>query len=659
MFELVSILALSYLLMPVNAPLALPITFESNAGQISDKSIRFFADYGSTLIYFKGSELIVLNGGVEIARVRWEGGNPTASLEGIEPAIEERSYFAASEHPKWRSSIYKGVHVRELYPGIDLSYSFQGDYLKLNLVVAPGADLGSVKFETVGNKGSKLNADGALEISTDHGSIHLSPLFLYERTSGHTMIKGGYRLDSMRTGHIELGSHNSSESVEADSEIEFWGDLVKSELPPTRAIARDQKGNTYLARETNSIRLLEPAAQKEEANARISGLNAPIGSESHVLISVIPIDKSQTTCSAYIEGNGSERPYGIATDESGNAYVTGDTASSDFPTTKNAFQPRKGGGWDAFVLKLAAGCDGMSYASYLGGEDEDRARAIAVDSAGQVFVAGYTKSSNFPQTVNAHHRISSFDAFVAKLTPEGKLLQSATFGGRFDDYAFGIAIDGQGNPFVAGQTNSTDFPVTGGSFQSQTTGFWGGFVAKLDGKSLRIQYATFLGGRGTTYVTGIAVDGNDSTYVTGYTNATNFPVTPDAVQQRLAGGFDAFVTKLDPAGQRLVYSTYLGGEKDDKSRAIAVDHSGTACVAGQTFSLKFDEIRDSTSPLRPAGFVACLDPLGSHVTHSALFSENLDDVYAIALSPSSIWVSGLVNATVPASNATVVELPIR
>jgi hypothetical protein len=268
---------------------------------------------------------------------------------------------------------------------------------------------------------------------------------------------------------------------------------------------------------------------------------------------------------------------------SGNAYVTGTTTSSDFPTTPGAFQTTPGDGFgriqDAFVSKLNAAGSALVYSTYLGATDT-AGFGIAVDAKGNAFVAGFTNSANFPTTPGAFQTTYGGlgDAFVTKLNAAGSgLLYSTYLGGGGDDLATAIEVDAAGNSFVTGHTSSTDFPTTRGAFQTICGGCNGAtnsgdaFITKLDPDGSALLYSTFLGGSGDETGNSVAVDATANAYVTGSTSSTDFPTTRNAFQAAYGGGIsDAFVSKLNAAGSVLVYSTYMGGNDIDNGTGIAL-----------------------------------------------------------------------------------------
>jgi len=303
---------------------------------------------------------------------------------------------------------------------------------------------------------------------------------------------------------------------------------------------------------------------------------------------------SSLVFSTYLGGGFNENINGgsIAIDTATNVYVTGTTESPNFPTTPGAFQTTFGGGGDTFVAKLDASGSNLAYSTFLGGSSGGS--AIEVDMKGNAYVTGGTSSANFPTTPGAFQPTltGSADAYVAKLNPSGSALVYSTFlGGQRGDFGEGIAVDVNNQAYITGGTNSTNFPTTPGAFQ---TIFGGGFldvfVTKLNSTGSALVYSTYIGGTGNL-VNGdlgrsIAVDSAGNAYVTGETTSTDFP-TSNPFQLFRGGGDDAFILKLNSSGSALLYSTYLGGTRQDRGRGIALDQSGNAYITGITDSLNF------------------------------------------------------------------------
>jgi hypothetical protein len=309
-------------------------------------------------------------------------------------------------------------------------------------------------------------------------------------------------------------------------------------------------------------------------------------------VTKLSADGSALIYSTYLGGSSFDTGQSIAVDGAGQAYVTGGTWSADFPT-QNALQPTFGGSVDGFISKLSNDGSTLSYSTYLGGSNFDRGESIAVDGAGQAYVTGSTWSTDFP-TQNALQpdcggiaSIFCGDAFVTKLGAEGTALVYSTYlGGSFEEWGWGIAIDGNGQAHVTGYTNSLDFPTENALQPTFAGGDRDAFVAKLGAEGTALVYSTYLGGNNFDQGYEVAVDGVGQAYVTGLTNSTDFP-TQNTLQPTLSGLVDAFVTKLGAEGTALVYSTYLGGSNNDQALGIAVDGAGQAYVTGYTDSPDF------------------------------------------------------------------------
>ncbi len=336
--------------------------------------------------------------------------------------------------------------------------------------------------------------------------------------------------------------------------------------------------------------------------------------------------------SAYLGGEGYEAVYGIATDPHGNIYVAGETDSARFGGSGRRNSR------DAFVAKLDPSGSSLLYVTYLGGGDYDSANGIAVDASGNAFIAGVTRSIDFPVTAGSFSVSNSGreDAFVTKLDSSGRIVYSTYLGSSGSDAAYGIAVDGLGNAFVAGQTFSAGFRVLGGGFQSPTRGGTSDcFVAKLNPSGSGLAYSAVLGGKDLDACSGIAIDAQGNAYVTGTTYSADFPVVPGGAQTSFGGGTDAFVTKLDPSGATLVYSTFLGGTGPDFATSIAVDSSGAAYVAGTTASVNFPVT--ATALQRAAAgnfdaFAAKVTPDGKAFAYSTLFGGlSADTAMAISV----------------------------
>jgi len=314
--------------------------------------------------------------------------------------------------------------------------------------------------------------------------------------------------------------------------------------------------------------------------------------------------------STYLGGSGSDFGYGIAVDTSGNAYVTGNTSSPSSGTGTIPFPTRNGRGsgyregidpffgtGDAFVSKINPGLAGdasLVYSTYLGGTGVDFGYGIAVDTSNKAYVTGYTTSTDFPPAGTPYQAglLGTSDAFVAKIDPglvgAASLIYTTYLGGGDIDSAYGIAVDTSGYAYVTGYTISNDFPTSATAYQKTVGGVQDAFVTKLNQNGSALSYSTYLGGSSADYGTGISLDVGGRACVAGYTSSGNFPTKNNPYQAAFAGWTDGFITKLNPAGNALSYSTYLGGSSSDYVNGIAVDTKfGYAYVSGLTYSTDF------------------------------------------------------------------------
>ncbi len=333
--------------------------------------------------------------------------------------------------------------------------------------------------------------------------------------------------------------------------------------------------------------------------------------------------------STYLGGSGMDSGAAIAVDSSGNAYVTGSTTSTNFPTA-SPFQAANATNGDAFVTKISADGSTKLYSSYLGGEAADTGAAIAVDANGNAYITGETSSHTFP-VVGSIQAFGGFsDAFITKLNSTGSgLVYSTYLGGTALEQGTGIAVDSNGNAYVAGLTGSHNFPTTVGAFQLTNPGIENAFVTKLNAAGSAMVYSTYLGGSSGDQAAAIAVDNTGAAYVTGAMTSANFPKTGGAFQTTLVGATNAFVTKLNPSGNGLVFSTYLGGSLNDRGAGIAVDANLNTYVTGEARSTNFPTM----NPLQAAfsggqsdAFVTKLNPTGTALVYSTYLGGSLTDV---------------------------------
>jgi hypothetical protein len=405
----------------------------------------------------------------------------------------------------------------------------------------------------------------------------------------------------------------------------------------------DEEGNVILAADGHEVRLLKPQAYQETAGGhrKTVAVRYVLRGKRQVGFEVAAYDPQRALIidpvlnySTYLGGAGNEVAYGVAVDAVGRAYVTGYTTSLDLPATPGAYQATaRGGVRDAFVARLNPLGTGFEYITYLGGSGDDLAYGVAVDAAGNAYVAGGTSSTDFPTTAGAYQRTykgGASDGFVAVLNAAGNALQYSTYlGGSGDDEIYGLALDASNQASVTGETNSTNFPVTAGAWRgSYGGGLSDAFVSRLNAAGTALVFSTYLGGSADEVGYGVAVDSPGNTYVTGYTQSGNFPVTAGTLQTVKGAGYDAFVTALNATATAAVYSTFLGGSDADYGIGVAVDGTGAAYVTGYTASADFPRTSGAAQTVKAAGydvFVAKFAPAGNALSYSTFIGGNGDD----------------------------------
>jgi len=575
-----------------------------------------------------------------VVRMRLEGTtrNPAPAVSGLERQPGISNYYLGNDPAKWHSGVphYARVQYDQVYPGIDLVFYGNPRQLEYDLVVAPGADPGQIRLSFEGVDGMRIDGEGNLVLAVAGGEIVQKAPRIYQRVDGQERVVAGRYValneDEVRAAAADATAGRSSMSVLAFQLASYdvarplvidpvllYSTYLGGDFPEAgAAVAVDGAGNAYITGYTAS-------ADFPTVNARypVPGSYVDVDGNSvfrNAFVTKLDAQGQGLIYSTYLGGSLVDRGTGIAVDGAGNAYITGFTASADFPTV-NARYPVPGSYVDvdgnsvfynAFVTKLDARGQGPSYSTYLGGRMYDEGTGIAVDGAGNAYVTGVTYSNNFP-TVNARYPVPGsyvdvdgnsvfHNAFVTKLDARGQgPIYSTYLGGRLGDKGTGIAVDGAGNAYVTGVTYSNNFPtlnarypVPGSYAVDGNSVFHNAFVTKFDARGQGPIYSTYLGGRLGDEGTGIAVDGAGNAYVTGVTYSNNFPMAN--ARYPVPGSYvvdgnsvfhNAFVTKFDARGQGPIYSTYLGGRLADGGTGIAVDAAGNAYITGYTGSGDF------------------------------------------------------------------------
>ena len=699
----------------------LPLSFEANTGQ-ADRSVRFLSRGSGHGFYLTSNEagLTLCKPFSDVARpdsrrsIRKRSVCDVVRLQlagasnKVEPAGEEQlsgtvNYFIGNDPAKWHTNVptYAKVRYTAIYPGIDLVYYGNEQQLEFDFVVAPGANPRAIQLRFNGVDGLNLAANGDLVVSTADGSFTFSKPVIYQVLNGrHVPADGEFAFLAKNTLEFRLGRYDHARALVIDPVLEYSTFLGGSGNPNqaliggnASAVAVDAAGSAYVTGLTLSTNFPVATGAFQTTN------RAAANNTWNVFVTKLNATATELVYSTYLGGSTGDQGNGIAVDATGDAYVTGLTFSTDFPVTPGAFQTSNKGaanGGNAFITELNPTGTALVYSTYLGGSLGGSANAIALNAAGDAYVAGQTNSTDFPvtpgafQTQNKAAANKTSNAFVAELNPAGSALVYSTYlggsgvpvipfgsccGAQFvptgaEDGADAIAVNAEGNAYVTGTAASTDFPVTAGAFQTQNKAapnqVTNAFVTKLNPTGTALVYSTYLGGSGLMCTTGspyvpyagdasvaLAVDSAGDVYVAGIAFSSDFPVTQGAFQtiNRFSytkyGGPNAFVTKLNPSGTGLVYSTYLGGNGGfidatpefymvggDQAAGLAIDNSGNAYITGSTGSADFPVTQDAYQATNnyPTdtgfnAFLAKLNPAGSILTYSTYLGGNGSNPY--------------------------------
>src|SRR6266550_2224627 len=566
-----------------------------------------------------------------VIRMQIAGGDPHAQMVSNERLAGVSNYFSGQDPRNWQTNVphYARVGYHDIYPGINLTFHGSEQQLEFDFVIAPGADPSPIGLRFDGAKRVATDAAGDLILGAAAGNMRMhKPVAYQEDQSTRKLVEASFVVKQGTQVAFALGDYDHSRQLVIDPSIIYSTFLGGSLEDDGLAIAADASGNAYATGETVSANFPLAGTSFQSAN----------GGSFDVFVTKLAPDGSSLVYSTYIGGSLNDSGNAIAVDGAGNAFIAGSTSSFDFPTTIGAFQQNFAGVSDAFVLELNSTGSSLIYSTMLGGSGNDVANGLAVDSLGSAYVVGVTASiTDFPTLAPIQGSSGgSNSGFVTKLNTTGTALVYSTYlGGSTGDFAAAIALDSSKNAFVTGGTLSPTFPTTLGAFQTQcgsdgncNGGSYDAFVTAINAAGSNFIYSTFLGGSGADQGLGIAVDSAANAYVTGLTSSSiNFPLKA-ALQPAFGGGTqDAFVTALNPTGNALVYSTFLGGTLVDAGTGIALDGSKNAYVTGQTSSSDFP----TTNPTQGAigggndGFVTEINASGSQRIFSTLLGGSQNE----------------------------------
>ena len=629
------------------------LAFEANEGQV-DPSVKFLARTGKHQLLLTARSLTLrsLDGSVGI---EFAGASDAAKTAGIDLLPGQRNYLLGNDPEKWHTGVptFQRVRYTDLYPGIDLAFYGNQNEFEYDFIVKAGSDPRAIRLRVDRATRARISNAGDLFLKRGDVAVTQRKPIVYQEIDGERhVIAGNYLLLNRHEIGFQIGAYDRTWPLIIDPTLVYSTYLGGGGDDSGSSIAIDGSGNVYVAGTTASLNFptngpafannkgladvfvtkIDPAganiiystyiggsgldradgiAVDASGNAFIVGrvdstsMDFPVtagsfgpayrGGDFDGFVSKLNAQGNALIYSGFLGGEENDSVEGIAVDAAGVAYVTGGTKSNAFPSTGNAFQGQRAGDTDAFLTKINAGGSGFLYSSYLGGSGTDRGSGVVIDGNGLAYVAGYGASPDFPTEDPFQAGFGgNFDAFIAKFDTTQTGINSLVFctylGGSGDDKAFGIAADaGVNNLYVTGQTSSNNFPVLN-PVQPSSGGSFDAFIAKISNTGTKV-YASYFGGSGDDRATGVAVN-SSGVYLTGFTSSTNLP-TVSPLQLNNGGAFDAFVAKLNPAGNALLYSTYLGGSANENfvaavtsTNPIAVD-SSNAYVTGFTSSGNF------------------------------------------------------------------------
>jgi Bacterial Ig-like domain (group 3)/Chitobiase/beta-hexosaminidase C-terminal domain/Beta-propeller repeat len=672
---------------------ALPMSFESNQGQ-TDAQVRFLSRGAGYSILFKEREAVLLLAKGTVARpatrqpgkpdmaqrpqvvtstdtlhMKLAGALASPTLTGQDPLPGTVNYFVGNDPAQWHTGIptFERVRYTRVYPGVNLVYYGNRQRLEFDFELAPGADASLIRLQFDGARKLKLDQDGNLVIAAANGSIIFHKPVVYQPIGqGKQVIEGSFRIVKGTTVSFTVGPYDHSKPLVIDPILNYSTYLGST--GEASSIAVDSAGNAYIAGDASvgmptSTGAFQSAPVTKTGGEGVSAFVAKLNSTGTAVL----------YCT-YLSGSLTDKTNGIAIDASGNAYIAGQTTSTDFPVTTGAFQTANHASDDtSFVAKVNSTGTQLLYSTYLGGSSITQATGIAVDKSGDAYVTGETRDADFPTTKGSFqpnpksNPLTNLTGFVTEVNPTGKGLVYSTFlSGTGLDEPTAIALDSSNNAYIGGITTSIDFPTTAGAYQvtgkGNAVGYSSGFITEMNPDGNQLVYSTYLGGEYENYILAIALDTSNNVYATGMTSSPDFPVTSGVFQSLpqglAAGGQDSFVTKLNSTGSALEYSSFLGNGGIDNGEAIAVDAAGNAYIAGNTVDLDFPVTpgalqivnRETLTSEDGTGFLTKINPSGSQILYSTYLGGSgeedslgfySDSAYGIALdSSANVYLAG-------------------
>lgn len=592
---------------------SLPAWFEPNTGQAPAPAGYFSRGGSGTLLVEPAGARF--SAGMQTLDLRFRGALAQPSLEGDKPLPSYSSYLTGRDRSQWKARVphFESVRARNLYRGIDAVYYLRDGHLEYDLVVAPGASPAQIRMAFAHAGKPKRNAAGDLVFA--NGLRQAAPISYQIGEDGKRQPVASRYLLRGEEVTFAVGDYDRSRELVIDPILYasyFGGD-------------RDERANAIAVSPTGRVYIAGSSASTLGAIGNTIPLQEAPRANRDVFLAQLTPDPAtgqlQLNYWTAYGGGGQDEATAIAVDARGFVYLVGSTTSNDLQLAGSSIQNAFGGNTDALiaVIRPEDGADGLWFAQYFGGTENDVATCLALGTDGAMYIGGYSNSPSLPTTANGFIGANrgAREGFLARVvTSASPALTYATFfGGNRTDSINAIALDADGTVFVAGYTVSDDFPVTSDAYLASPQSI---FLAKFDLRRSGFDsqlYTTYIGGDALDVATSLVVDRGGNPWIAGYTFSDNLPASPNAYRSRPAGRADGFVMRFDWARRSqpdaVGYLTYFGGRFDDVPYSMILLRDGTLALTGYTFSDDFPRI-DASAPVRPGRgadvFIAVIDP---------------------------------------------------